>query len=316
MAELKISDSALTGGLTTLSAFVAARLADLRAVLPTSVRRLGRRDPVEIVELQADGGLKRVGLVEHSWLGEPRRPHSELDTTPHARLVLIAPERQFRRRDKISSTALRRGRRAVALRLADLSPLPPEHVAFGYEVLGEANGMAEIELALVRRSDYDQAQAALEGRPTGRIAGEVAADGTARFEFGAHRPWDSALKLLRRAGLVYAALLVCLMSWNAQLEVANADAESARSAAIADIRQLRARAEALEAIAGAPAPVLAHVLDVAADAASAPDRPDSVHRLRYEGGDQIALDGQFHDGEVEFRQTRLVLPLYPEDDNE
>ena len=311
-----MSDTAFTGGLTALSDFMAARLADLRAVLPDALTRLGRRDRTEVVELQASGDFRQLGWVEQSWLGAPvfQPQFEQADAGP--RLVVIAPERQFRRRDKVSTMALGRGRRAVELRLVELSPLRPGEVAFGYEVLNEKDGVAEIELALVRRSDFDQALAGLEGRPSGRIAGAIDAEGRARFVFGAHRPWDRALKFLRRAGLVYAALLVCLMSWTSQVESANSQAEQTRTAAIADIRQLRARAEALEAIAGAPAPVLAHLLDAAATAALDPERPDSVHRLRYQGGDEIVLDGQFHDGPAEFRQTRLVLPLYGEEDNE
>ncbi len=310
-----MSQTAFQEGLTALAGFVSARLADLRAVLPAGLTRWGRRDRSEVVEISGDCVERARGLLEHSWLGAPVYRDGLPAADAPARLVLIAPGRQFRRRDRISAAALRRGRRAVALRLAELSPLPPAEVAFAYEVVSEADGMAEIELALVRRADYDAALEALDGFSSGRIAGETGADGAPRFVFGAHRPWDGALKFLRRAGLVYAALLVCLVSWSSQVEIANSEADSARAAAIADIRQLRARAEALEAIASAPAPVLAHVLDVAAIAALDPERPDSVHRLRYDGGDQIVLDGQFHDGPVDFRQTRLVVPLYPEVDD-
>jgi len=201
---------------------------------------------------------------------------------------------QFRRTVSLSRQVVARGRRSVGLRVADLSPLPPADTVFAYEILGEtSDGRCEVKIAIARRRDIDALLSSMDGGDRWRVVGSLDESGRTRFQFDAGRPWDGALGVLRRGAIIYVAALLAIFAWAGHVERQASAARTHQSELIAQIRDVRGQAEALDTLLAsgdqARLPVL---IEAAATASEQETRLASLQRVLFRAPGAVELTGQ------------------------
>lgn len=288
-----MTDISLNSVLGVVQEPVSRCLAFLRAGLPSWLAGFGRRDAEAIIDMSAEGVAQRRATRHLSWLGQSRLGDAGHDRTGH--VIAVLPDAlQFRRTITLSRQAFARGRRSVALRLADYSPIPVDTSVFAFRRRSapEADPV-ELEVAIARRRDLDVLRAALEDYPSWQLVGDVDEAGSASLVFEAHRPWQSGLAILRRGLLVYAALLICLFAWAGQAQ-RGAEAGAVRQAGlIAELRQVRTENDALVSLLAAGGQAsLPGLVEIAAAAVETEASLATVQRIRFSAGGDLLIDGQ------------------------
>jgi len=278
--------------LSAVSAPLSRGLGFLRAHLPAGLVRFGRRDPETVLSVDAEGGLSPSGSVDTSWLGHTSRRTGPSEAA--SRLLVLPEAMQFRRTVSLSRQVVARGRRSVGLRVADLSPLPPADTVFAYEILGEtSDGRCEVKIAIARRRDIDALLSSMDGGDRWRVVGSLDESGRTRFQFDAGRPWDGALGVLRRGAIIYVAALLAIFAWAGHVERQASAARTHQSELIAQIRDVRGQAEALDTLLAsgdqARLPVL---IEAAATASEQETRLASLQRVLFRAPGAVELTGQ------------------------
>jgi hypothetical protein len=211
----------------------------LRPVLPKGLSSLGVRSRHAVLALDPEAGPVNQGTLITSLLGQTRldRPNAH---RPDAAIGVLSEAAQFHITTQLSEAAVRAGRKAIALRLDRLSPIPLEDAAFAVRRVSPPGVLSvEVDVSIARRSDIERACAVLKAQARDwRLVGSLGPDHQPTLDFArAERPpMGLGLKLL----LVSAALAVALFAWAGRMDFAALSAESDQANLT---RQARAAAE-------------------------------------------------------------------------
>jgi hypothetical protein len=141
---------------------------------------------------------------------------------------------------KLPAAARQHLESAIELKLPRLSPVPPEQVYHGYQIVGDDSNGVEVTVAMVRKRPVDDLAQALQhcGISLTLLEARQAAGTPLRLYRGTRTPLSD--DLLHRinlglAGLAVAALMALVLAWHQRME-------SAESALDAEYSSVKARA--------------------------------------------------------------------------
>lgn len=212
--EIKAGISQLSHGLEALFAWA---LLQVRQTLPEAIRRFGSSKTAQLVRLDENGEVSSFGTLYTSILGETEIKPFEAGSKVSKTVLNLAEADQYRRKLSLSHQALQRGRSALALRLNELSPFPPDDAVFDYRILGRSDtGRVDIEVSIARRARIAKLSEVISNTSQNwAVVGDVDDKGVTHFSFAQdHNGFFSGRGggVVRSLFLVLAILFACL-SW-------------------------------------------------------------------------------------------------------
>ena len=311
--DIKAGINQLFHGLETLFGWA---LKQVRQTLPEGLRRFGSSKTARLVKLDEAGHVVSIGILQTSILGEPGIVPDDASVKLPRTILKLDEADQYRRRISLSSQALQRGRSALALRLNELSPFPPDAAVFDYRILGESpSGQVEIEVSIARRSRIDEMAGPLsQTSPNWSVFGDVEDTGDVHFNFTQDRA-DSRSGggggLVRPLFLVLAIVFACL-TW---LDRSSREAEALEAQRVEllqsahqlrDVNALIATADRARLVE-ANTPSLEDVLVEIRDFTSGDQYDFDIGQIRLDGAEQLFIWGLETD--VDGNSVRIDVEL-------
>jgi hypothetical protein len=239
-------------------------LAGMRIWAPRRLREY-RFTPTEtIVEFDGSTTINMLGTVEKSLLGEQRlvgerRSPDDLPTTVTLQDSLI-----FETMIDLPAAARNTLTDAIAMRLDEISPIPPEDASFAIGALRKSNpGRLDVEVAITKKSSINAAVKVLAGKRVTSVGAAADATGKVKYSFksfgklanGTLQQWPIAVAVLMAAFVLMAA------AFNHRTSVKIAALEVYENDLISEARRLRMDADKRATLA-AIAPTLTSLRDV------------------------------------------------------
>lgn len=230
----------------------------LRPVMPAGLTLTGRRSSRAVVCLDANLNSQTRGIVTTSLMGAVRCDDKADIKAARGVVGVLDSTHQFTITTELSEAAARAGRSALALRLEQLSPIPPRDATFASRRLSPVGEVpVKVEVSIARRSAIETAQARLAAiDPDWRLVGAVSSTGKPELEFARsdQQPLGLGFKLV----MIAAVLAAALFAWGGRLSE-DAIALQAELGSVTRDARLAAREDAL-----LPAAVAAHQASVEA----------------------------------------------------
>lgn len=230
----------------------------LRPVMPAGLASAGRRSSRALLRLDANLNSQNEGVINTSLLGAVWSDKAADVSGARGVVGVLDSTHQFTIKTELSEAAARAGRSALALRLEQLSPIPPRDAAFASRRLSPAGEVpVKVEVSIARRSAIEAAQARLEAiDPDWRLVGAVSSTGKPELEFARsdQQPLGIGLKLV----IIASVLAAALFAWGGRLSEGAMQLQAELGSETRDAR-LAARDDAL-----LPAAVAAHQASVEA----------------------------------------------------
>ncbi len=187
----------------TVGRAVAWIIDGLRFWIPATFRTTGWQAETNHYQFSRGGDIAALGVIERSWAGERRLYAKTVGDELLPSSVIIDDALVFRTSLNLPREAMRDLRRAVELRLNELSPLPPQEVASSVIGARPADGnRINVDIAIVRKTTLANIREHQALQPVAKII--AANEGGEPFSFlnnqdtgGPHRPkWLLAIAAL------------------------------------------------------------------------------------------------------------------------
>lgn len=154
----------------------------LRFWLPTNFRARGWRATERVYRCEADATLSGAGIVERSWAGDRRLADAAGSDANLPASVVLDDALIFRTKLNLPREAAGNVRRAVELRLDEVSPLPPREVEFAIGAVKHTpKGRINVDVALARKADLTRICADRELETVSKITAQAGADKSFTF---------------------------------------------------------------------------------------------------------------------------------------
>jgi hypothetical protein len=222
--------------------------AGLRASIPEELRAFWWKAETTLYACDGSGEFKSTGLRERSWLGEYRIRADDSNEQVLPATVILPPSLVFETTVDLPNAVRATLEKTVALRMSEVSPIPPENAAFA---IGEAkplgNERFRASVAIARKETLRQVHAAF---PEGKIiviGASQRADGSLAYMFerrGAGSK-DAIRNLLLASLALWASLLLLAGAVETRQERALAAIEAFQAELRVEARALRDISETL-----------------------------------------------------------------------
>lgn len=153
--------------------------------LPAQMRQSGWRATGKLVEISQDGA-ETTQIAETSWFGE-KRLRSDAAAPALPAQIAISESQVFVTQFSLPAEAAGRADKAAALRLGELSPVPPEDATFAVGKVRPAGaGRALVEIAIAKKKTLERVKAQTDGKTVAAIGAMPDSAGALRFIFERH----------------------------------------------------------------------------------------------------------------------------------
>ncbi|NOX95413.1 MAG: hypothetical protein GXP04_10085 [Alphaproteobacteria bacterium] len=238
--------------------------AGMRIWAPRRLREYRFMPKETIIEFDGSTNISTLGTVEKSLLGEQRLVGERGSPNDLPTTVTLQDSLIFETMIDLPTAARATLADAVAMRLDEISPIPPEDASFAIGALRKSNpGRLDVEVAITKKSSVNEAIKALAGRQVNNVGAAADATGKVKYSFktfsklanGALQQWPIAAAVLVSVFIVLAA------AFNHRASVKIAALEVYENDLISEARRLRADADKRATLA-AIAPTLTSLRDV------------------------------------------------------
>ncbi|MCP2671234.1 hypothetical protein NHF40_09890 [Maricaulaceae bacterium EIL42A08] len=258
----------------------------LRPVTPGAVAKAGQRSARTLVRLDRDAAPIPEGALATSLMGEVHRISGDRPRSTRGVVGVLDPAHQYTIITQLSEAAAHAGRSALALRLDQLSPIPPQDVVFAHRRLSpEGEVPVRVEVSIARRSAVDAAKASLASMdPRWRLVGALSSSGRPELEFG--RSTSQPLGLGLKVAMVSALLAATLLAWGGRLSEGAVQLQAELGSATRQARGMANGDSRLQDVAQAHqvsqrAPQMAEWLSALSQLAD--EQPDHFNAVHVEG---------------------------------
>lgn len=218
----------------TLSAGVRWLRDGALAWAPARLRRRGWRPARNLYALSRDSKLSPLGAVEQSWAGESRLADALADKTLPA-AVALDPSLVFETSLDLPASARGAVNQAVALRMEELSPIPPKEAAFAVGPVVLKGGRIDVSLAIVRLETLSAVKSLLESKNLAIIGARLSEHG--QFAYVFDRDANAGQRNVKRWLVALLALWASLLLALGAFEMRQARMLSALDQQQSDLRQ-------------------------------------------------------------------------------
>jgi hypothetical protein len=240
------------------------QLAGMRIWAPRRLREYRFTPKETIIEFDGSTNINTLGTVEKSLFGEQRLVGVRGSPNDLLATVTLQDSLIFETMIDLPAAARNTLMDAVAMRLDEISPIPPEDASFAIGALRKPNpGRLEVEVAITKKSSINAAVKVLAGKRITSVG--AAADATGKFKYSFKtfgKPANGALQQWPIAAAVLVSVFIVLAAaFNHRTSVKIAALEVYETDLIREARRLRADADKRAALA-AIAPTLTSLRDV------------------------------------------------------
>ncbi|GJL95266.1 MAG: hypothetical protein DHS20C05_16710 [Hyphococcus sp.] len=246
------------------NAFIRWLSEGLAIATPQALKNIGWQANNTLIRLNDDHPDDR-DLIEQSWLGERRvaagDPASSLPVE-----IALSPEDIFITKLSLPAEASRTLKKTIALRLSEISPIPPESAAFAIgETARQNNGRLSVDVAITRKTTLNKTREDFSAHQIAAIGACPAPDGALQFIFDDEaKASKDANNAFLSGGLIAISFLALLVTANIHLERRLTALSDYETSILSELKSLRpAKAlfantdlEALASNHGAPSPLL------------------------------------------------------------
>ncbi len=216
-------------------------MSGISGLLPAAIKKFGWRPRDILIEQGADEDqADRRRTVERSWFGATRLVTDNAAPGLPTSLAL-AKEKIYRTHLSLPSEAAQILEKTVALRLDELSPIPPEDAAFAIgETVRSADNRINVEIAITKKKALTDLQAQYDGTDIAAIGAIPNHDGALRFIFREENSGERAnLTPLISAAMLIAAVFLFSVSIDVHLSRRLQALEQYEAVVLSEIRDMR-----------------------------------------------------------------------------
>lgn len=185
--------------------------------LPERIRQSGWRPRNRLIYLSSDLGIEQTHAIDVSRFGELR--HSASETLPSLPThIALHQDNYFTTHLSLPAEAAGSFTKAVALRLNEISPIPPEDAAFAIgKVKTDAEGRANANIAITTKRKLQEASEQYGGDNVSAIGAAPNTNGALEFFFSRKNSGPSSITKHRfiNAALVAASVLFLVIAVDA-----------------------------------------------------------------------------------------------------
>lgn len=214
-----------------------------QATIPKAAREAGAKPKAALYAFDKEQMLKPLGVIKKSWMGEENLTDGEKTDLPL--VVALAPSHIFRTTINLPDTARTSLKQTIALRLEEISPIPPETAAIGIgDVKSLSSNRIEVSVAITRKETLQAAMSQAGEKPVLAIGSSPDINGKLAFVFERARARKQKYRdLLIACMAVWAALLLCFGALEARQDQLRAALETHQSELREALRSTRERRE-------------------------------------------------------------------------
>lgn len=212
----------------------------LGIILPKSITHSGWK--TTFLQIRTNGlGEKSVYAIEQSRFGAKRLAKAPLDDERLPVEAVLAPDKLFTTTVSLPMVAAKSLKSTIELRLADISPLPPENVAFAVsKKVRYANDRLEADVAITRESALFEIRESLGSERVTSIGAEPDKNGVLKFTFDKRAQNQlPGKKTFVNAALLFAAISLLFVSIDAKLKIEGYDLDNYERSVLAELRTVR-----------------------------------------------------------------------------
>lgn len=214
-----------------------------RAAVPRSIRNIGAKPSARLYMFDEERIMTPLGVINKSWLGE----QSLIDFKSHGLplVIALAPSYIFETSVNLPESARNNLEKTIALRLEEISPIPPETAAVAIgDVKSRGSNRIDVPVAITRKETLQAVMSKAGDKPVIAIGASPDMNGKLTFVF--HRSLTNrhlSRDLLIACIAVWAALLVCFGALEARQDQLRAVLEAHQSELRETLRSTRDRLE-------------------------------------------------------------------------
>ncbi|MEO1240267.1 MAG: hypothetical protein AAFX54_00030 [Pseudomonadota bacterium] len=212
----------------------------LGIILPKSIAHSGWK--TTSLQIRTNGsGEKSAYAIEQSRLGAKRLAKAPPDDERLPVEAVLAPDKLFTTTVSLPMVAAKSLKGTIELRLADISPLPPENVAFAVsKKVRYADDRLEADVAITRKSTLFEIRESLGNERITSIGAEPDKNGALKFIFDQRvQNQQSGKKAFVSAALLFGAVSLLFVSIDAKLKIEGHDLENYERSVLAELRAVR-----------------------------------------------------------------------------
>ncbi len=183
-------------------------LAGMRIWAPRRLREYRFAPKETIVEFDGSTNINTLGTVEKSLLGEQRLVREKQTDGDQPAVVVLQDSLIFETTIDLPAAARATLTDAIAMRLDEISPIPPEDASFAIGALRRSSlGRLEVEIAITKKSSINEAVKALAGKRVASVGAGAGPSGKMKYSFkaldnpakGVLQQWPMAIAALMSA---------------------------------------------------------------------------------------------------------------------
>ncbi len=240
------------------------QLAGMRVWAPRRLREYRFRPKETIIEFEGPTKKNTLGVVEKSLLGEQRLVREKQSDGDRPIAVMLQDSMIFETMIDLPAAARTTLTDAIAMRLDEMSPIPPEDASFAIGAQRKSNpGRLEVEVAITKKSSINAAVKTLAGKRVVKVGAATSPSGKIKYTFktfgkptnGTLQHWPIAVTALM------AAFIFLTVAFNHRTSVRLAALETYETDLIREARRLRSDADQ-RAVLAAIAPPLIGIRDM------------------------------------------------------
>lgn len=212
------------------------------SILPAALSERGWRAANALYEYAPDGALTSLGQIDHSWSGARRRTAATETTNALPAIVTLAPRLVFFTKADLPLAAKTTLAKTIALRMDELSPIPPEEAAFAVGPSAMVGDRLHVDVAIARKKTLEAIEQSQRNRSVAAICAGLTERGEIEFEFTRSNPAraKAAIKLMAAGLMLWLSILLALSAFAARQERMLASFDGRQTALRQELRDLKA----------------------------------------------------------------------------
>ena len=217
------------------------------SILPSALSERGWRAANALYEHAPDGALTSLGQVEHSWSGAKRRAAAAETTKALPAIITLAPRLVFLTKADLPLAAKATLSKTIALRMDELSPIPPEQAAFAIGPSAVVGDRLHVEVAIARKKTLEAIEQSERNQSVAAICAGLTERGEIEFEFARSKPAKAKAenKLMAAGLMLWLSLLLALSAFAARQERMLANFDARQTTLRQELRDLRATEDSM-----------------------------------------------------------------------
>jgi hypothetical protein len=214
----------------------------MRAWTPRRLLETGWKPQALLCDYENDDAIAPLGVIEKSWAGETRLQKTKTPADALPLSIALAAPLFFETSVDLPESARSTLQKTIALRMSELSPIPPEEASFAIgDVQKKEKDRIAVKIALTRKSTLRAAGCAVNGARIAAIGAKPHTNGAFFYSFLDDGPkyQDRAKKWAVAVAALWISLFALLSALDVRANRALAAAEDYENALRQELKDLQ-----------------------------------------------------------------------------